>query len=89
MVYGVLSDGSVWEQNPAFGPVGLNTGWQELSGAGGAPASFVSVAAGGADKVFGIAADNTLWEHSSAGWAELSVGSFANISAQADAVRGR
>jgi uncharacterized delta-60 repeat protein len=88
VVYGVLGDGSVWEQDPAFGTVGLDSGWRELSGAGGAPASFLSVAAGGPDKVFGVAADRTLWEHSASGWAELSVGSFANVSAR-QAASGR
>jgi hypothetical protein len=82
VVYGVLGDGSVWEQSPAFGTVGLDSGWRELSGTGGAPASFLSVAAGGPDKAFGVAADQTLWEHSASGWAELSVGSFANVSAR-------
>ncbi len=82
MAYGVFSDGSVWEQNPAFGAVGLDTGWQELSGTGGAPASFLSVTAGGPDKVFAIAEDHTLWEHSPSGWVQLSIGSFANLSAR-------
>ncbi len=82
VVYGVLSDGSIWEQNPAFGTVGLNTGWEKLSGTGGAPDSFLSAAAGGPDKVFAVAADHTLWEHSTSGWVQLSIGSFANISAR-------
>ena len=82
VVYGVLGDGSVWDQNPAFGTVGLDAGWQELSGTGGAPASFLSVTAGAPDKVFGVAEDQTLWEHSDSGWVQLSIGSFANLSAR-------
>jgi uncharacterized delta-60 repeat protein len=32
VVYGVLSDGSLWEQDPAFGPVGKNSGWKNITG---------------------------------------------------------
>ena len=31
------------------------------------PSSFQSVQAGGPDKVFGVAADGTVWEHSPSG----------------------
>jgi uncharacterized delta-60 repeat protein len=78
VVYGVLSDGSLWEQNPAFGPIGLDAGWRQLSGAG----TTLSVAAGGPDEAFAIPADHTLWEHSASGWTDLSAGSFAGVSAR-------
>ncbi len=72
IVYGVLTNEQLWEQNPAFGPIGLNTGLEQLSGMNGLPASFLSVQAGGPDKVFGIAADRTVWEHSPGGNVQLS-----------------
>jgi hypothetical protein len=59
--------------NPAFG----GDHWRSLSPAG----TILSVAAGGADGVFAITADHHLWEHTAAGWAFLSGGSFMSISA--------
>jgi hypothetical protein len=63
VAYALLTNGNLWEQNPAFGPIGLDRGWQELSGSNGRPMFFTSVQAGGADKVFGLAQDSTVWEH--------------------------
>jgi hypothetical protein len=65
LMYGVLTSGQLYEQSPAFGPVGLNTGFHLLSGNGSPnmPNSFLSVQAGGPDVMFGIAADKTVWEH--------------------------
>jgi len=63
VAYGILTNGQLWEQNPAFGPIGLDSGWHELSGMNGLPMSFLSVQAAGPDKVFAIAQDNTIWEH--------------------------
>ena len=79
VVYGVVNGGSLWEQNPALG-TGLNVGWTQLSGMAGAPTAFLSAAAGRPDEVFGIAADHTLWEHTAAGFRQLSTGSFAEVS---------
>ncbi len=74
IVYGVLSNSQLWEQDQAFGPLGLNSGFEQLSGMGSPalPTSFLSVQAGGPDKVFGIAADRTIWEHSPSGNMQLS-----------------
>jgi hypothetical protein len=69
VVYGILTNSQLWEQNPAFGPIGLDSGFQELSGASGLtdangkPILFNSVQAAGPDKVFGIAQDQNTWEH--------------------------
>ncbi len=63
VVYGIVTNGTLWEQNPAFGPIGLDRGWQELSGSNGMPMVFTSAQAGGPDKVFAIAQDSTIWEH--------------------------
>ncbi len=80
LVYGVLTDGSLWEQNPALG-TGLNVGWTQLSGTGGAPSAFLSAAAGRADTVFAISAsDHSLWLHNLAGWQQVSIGQFAQVS---------
>ena len=80
VIYGLVAGGSLWEQNPAAGTE-LNQGWTILSGVGTAPASFLSVASGGADTAFAIASDHTLWRHGNTGWTELSGGSFAQVSA--------
>ncbi len=72
MVYGVGTDHSVLEFNPAF-----TGGSAVLSGAG----TILSVSAGGTDDAFAITSDNHLWEHSSAGWALRSTGSFASLGA--------
>ncbi len=55
-VFAVLTNQQLWEENPAFGPVGLNTGFTQLSGSNGLPAAIFSVAAAGADKAFVIVA---------------------------------
>ena len=72
IVFGVLTDDSLWENNPAFG----GGGWRSLSPAG----TILSVSAGGPDGVFAISADHHLSEHTAAGWAFLSAGSFASLS---------
>ena len=57
---------------------GLDT---QLSGTGGAPAAFLSEAAGRADKVYAISAsDHSLWLHSLSGWQRLSIGTFTQVS---------
>ena len=78
VVYAVAAGGSLWEQNPSNG-VGLNVGWQMLSPSG----TILSVTAGGPGEVFAITAagPNNLWEHSDSGWSQLSVGTFASVSA--------
>ena len=45
--------------------------------------TILSVTAGGPDEVFAITAagPNNLWEHSDSGWSQLSVGTFASVSA--------
>jgi Putative Ig domain len=63
VIYGILTNNQLWEQNAAFGPIGLNTGFRQLSGINGLPPLFLSVTAGGEDHVFAIAADQTIWEH--------------------------
>jgi hypothetical protein len=67
----------LWEQNPAFGTIGLDSGFHELSGPGGLPL-FLSVQAGGADKVFGIAQDQNTWEHTPTTNTELTHGLLAS-----------
>jgi hypothetical protein len=73
VVYGILTNGQLWEQNPAFGPIGLDSGWHELSGSNGLtdanvkPILFLSVQAAGPDKVFGIAQDQNTWEQTQTG----------------------
>ena len=70
--YSVLTGGQVWEQNPAFGAPGLNSGFRQLSAIGGLPSTFQSVQAAGPDAMFGIAADGTVWEHSPSGNQQIS-----------------
>jgi hypothetical protein len=72
IVFGVGTDDSLLEYNPAFAGNHL----QLLSPAG----TILSVSAGAADQVFAVTADNHLWAHSAAGWAILSTGSFASLS---------
>jgi sugar lactone lactonase YvrE len=73
VVYAILTNGQLWEQNPAFGPIGLDSGWHELSGANGLtdangkPILFLSVQAAGPDEVFGIAQDQNTWKHTLTG----------------------
>jgi Putative Ig domain len=74
-VYAVLTNSQLWEQNAAFGPIGLDSGWRQLSGLGGLPPSFRSVTAGGADKAFGIAMDQTIWEHTQTPLANMQLSS--------------
>ena len=55
IVFGVLTDGSLWEQNPAG--AGLNVDWTQRSG----PGTVLSVTAGGsADEAFVIETDHHL-----------------------------
>jgi hypothetical protein len=81
IVFGVLKDHSLWEQNLTFGPIGLDSGWRNLSPAG----TILSVSAVtdglGNDVVYAITVDSHLWEHTPAGWAYLSAGLFQQISA--------
>jgi hypothetical protein len=78
VAYGVLTNHQLWEQNPMFGPTGVDRQFRQLSGMNGLPASFLSVAAGNADVVFGVAADHTVWEHSPPGNIQLSSMLLAN-----------
>ena len=55
VVYGVLTDNSLWEHNPAF----AGNGWANLSPVG----TVLSASAGGTDEVFAITADQHLWQH--------------------------
>jgi len=75
-VYAVLTNSQLWEQNPAFGPIGLNSAWLQLSGFNNLPTSFSSVTAGGADKAFAITSspDQTIWEHTPTSNSQLSTG---------------
>ena len=70
--YNVLTNGNLWEQNPAFGSLGLNLGFRQLSGINGLPSVFQSVQAGGPDQVFGVASDGTVWENNPSGAAQPS-----------------
>jgi hypothetical protein len=78
VAYSVLTNGQHWEQNPMFGPVGVDAQFRRLSGMNGLPPSFLNVAAGGPDIAFGVAADHTVWEHSTAGDMQLSSMLLAN-----------
>ncbi len=75
VVYGVGTDNSLMEYNPAFAGAHLTT----LSPAG----TILSAVAGGADEVWAITADNHLWQHSLAGWALESADSFQTLSGNA------
>ena len=83
VIFGVLADNSLWENNPAFG----GDGWRNLS-----PAQTVlSISAitdmsnptttNPREVVFAITADHNLWEHTPAGWSLLSAGNFLSVSA--------
>ncbi len=84
IVFGVLTDGSLWENNPAFGGDAVNN-WTILSAAG----TIQSVSAGGGETAFAITTGaagpenlDTLWEYTPvAAWSQLSIGSFTHISA--------
>ncbi len=67
----VLTSGQLWEENPALGSI-LANDFVQLSGIGGLPSTFLSVQAGGPDTMFGIASDETVWEHSPNGNKQLS-----------------
>jgi hypothetical protein len=84
VVFGVLKDHSLWEQNPTFGPIGLDSGWRNLSPAGTIRSVSAVTDASGNDVVYAITADYHLWEHTPAGWAYLSAGLFQQISAGRD-----
>ena len=61
----VLTNGELWEQNPSFAPIGLNSGYRMLSGNNGLPGSFLSVAAEAGTttgNAFAIASNNTIWD---------------------------
>ncbi|HVS40076.1 MAG TPA: Ig-like domain repeat protein [Gemmataceae bacterium] len=76
VVYGVLTDNSLWEQNPANG-TGLNAGWTMLSPGG----TILNVSAGGPDEVFAVTADHHLWDYHLGTWSLESVGTFESVSA--------
>jgi hypothetical protein len=78
VAYAILTNGSLWEQNPAFGTIGLDLGWNELSGVNNLPMSFRSVQAAGPDEVFGIAQDQNTWEHTPTANTELTHGLLAS-----------
>ena len=77
VVFGVLTDDSLWENSSQFG----GDGWRNLSPAG----TILSISAiqdvSNADLVFAITANHQLWEHTPAGWSLLSAGNFLSISA--------
>jgi len=76
VLYGVLTDASLWEYNPAFNS-GAN--FRNLSSAG----TVLSVSAAGQDQVFAVMADHHLNQHTLAsGWSLTSSGSFASISGE-------
>jgi hypothetical protein len=76
VVFGVLSDNSLWECNPGYYVL-----WQNLSPAG----TILAATAAGRDEVFAITADHNLWHHSLAGWALVSTGTFASVSGSMNA----
>ena len=77
VVFGVLTDDSLWENSSQFG----GDGWRNLSPAG----TILSISAiqdvSNADLVFAVTANHQLWEHTPAGWSLLSAGNFLSISA--------
>jgi hypothetical protein len=81
ILFGVLTDDSLWEFNPAFN-IGLNL--LNLSPAG----TILSASAGAADQVFAITSDHHLWTHTLAGWDLLSLGTFETISGSATPAAG-
>ncbi len=56
------------EQNPSVG-----AGFFTISGMNGLPNTFLSVQAGGADRFFAVATDETVWEHTPAGNTHVSI----------------
>jgi hypothetical protein len=77
VVYGILTNGQLWEQDPAFGPIGLDSAFHELSGPGGLPL-FLGVQAADPDEVFGVAQDQNTWEHIPTANTELTHGLLAS-----------
>jgi predicted outer membrane repeat protein len=76
VVYAVGTDRSLIEFNPHFAGNML-----QLSPAG----TILSASAGTADQVFAITVQgNNLWQRSTAGWTQLSAGSFQQISGNQD-----
>ncbi len=83
VVFGVLTDGSLWEEPVAFG---LDTGWVELSGPGTIQSiSAVTDNAGNKWCYAIVTADDSLWLHGpadvAAAWQEISNGRFTQVSA--------
>ncbi len=88
VVFGVLADGSLWEQNPAG--AALNAAWTQLSPAG--TIQSVSAVTDSTGAVVAVAISNlpgyagTVWEHTDAsGWQYESSGSFTQVSADLNA----
>ena len=79
VVFGILGAGAGPNANSLWEDSSLNPGgWAMLSPGG----TILTISAGLNDDVYAITvAGNTLWEHTPAGWAELSSGSFQSISA--------
>ena len=79
VVFGILGAGAGPYANSLWEDSSLNPGgWAMLSPGG----TILSISAGLNDDVYVVAvAGDTLWEHTLAGWAELSSGSFQSISA--------
>ncbi len=88
VVFGVLADGSLWEQDPAG--AGRDVGWTRLSPAG--TIRSVGAVTDSTGAVVAVAISNlpgyagTVWEHTDAsGWQEESSGSFTQVSADLNA----
>ncbi len=75
VVYGVLTDGSLWEHGPA---AGVNVGWALLSPAN----TILAVAAAGKGQAFALANNHNLWQHTALGWSLTSTGSFSSLSGE-------
>ena len=84
----MLKDGSLWQQDPAIGGVGVNAGWTKLSPAGTIASVSAVTGQSGNPTVYAIVTDDTLWEHSAAlggdGWAQISTGSYQAVGAGLD-----
>jgi hypothetical protein len=82
VIFGVLTDNSLWENSSLIG----GDHWLNLSPAGTVLSISAVVSSGmGAgfnDEVFAVTSDHNLWQHDAvSGWALLSRGNFASISA--------
>ena len=76
-VFVLGADGSLTQYDPVSGVTPLSPAGTILS--------ISAVADGsGANDVFAVTADRHLWEHTPAGWALLSIGSFQQMSAATD-----